>query len=391
MQGRRVLAPRIEARQRRRGRCCLLALWGSAALYLCVQLMAPDIGHAKSPKMGPNEIQSGYRDVLSTLASSDQSAALEALFEFETLVVGDDQPWKRVEDFWRLKLRTLREMLDAESLPLLKPVIMMHHDANQMYLEADRPFLAAHSRIMSVELAEIYADRANSGAAREFSGWVMTSLGAMLWHPTSVISSADLFYRAQIADPGNPTALMGLGAAYERNANYKKAIEYLARLLDLDPENSVAALHMALCQVRSDPLLRAQGVETLRGLQRPEEANWVRSIAHQEVARVQLADADMESAEATIRAGLEALPGDQQLALQLAMVLDGKRRPKEALGVLGSIQPGEGQDASPRLIYDVWEPMDMQSIQDRLTKDAALGLPVLADKLGVNTPAEQGQ
>jgi hypothetical protein len=35
--------------------------------------------------------------------------------------------------------------------------------------------------------------------------------------------------------------------------------------------------------------------------------------------------------------------------------------------------------------------MDMQSIQDRLTKDAALGLPVLADKLGVNTPAEQGQ
>jgi feruloyl-CoA synthase len=76
----------------------------------------------------------------------------------------------------------------------------------------------------------------------------MTSLGAMLWHPSSVISSADLFYRAQLVDPVNPIALMGLGAAYERNANYEKSIEYLSRLLELEPDDSVAALHLAMCQ-----------------------------------------------------------------------------------------------------------------------------------------------
>ena len=341
--------------------------------------------------MGPNEIQSGYRDVLSILATGDEDRALEALFEFETVVVGDEQPWKRVEDFWRLKLRVLREMLDADSLALMMPVIMLHHDANHLYLERDRPFLAGHSRMMSVELAEIYADRANTGAAREFSGWMMTSLGAMLWAPTSVISSADLFYRAQLADPSNPIALMGLGAAYERNANYEKAIEYLTRLLALDPENSVAALHMALCQLRSDVTLRDQTLETLRSLQGSDEVSWVRSIAYQELARAQLADEDVKSAEATIRRGLEALPGDQQLSLQLAMLLDGKRRQKETLEVLRGIEPGDGRVPSSRLIYDVWEPADLEDIRARLRSDAALGLPILADKLGLKAPAGGGQ
>ena len=338
---------------------------------LFAQLLAPGGLHGKSSKMGPTEIQDGYRNVLSLLVSGDEAAALEALFELETAVVGDDRPWKRVEDFWRLKLRTLRQMLDAESLALLKPVILFHHDASQMYAEADRPFLASHSRIMSVELAEIYADRANSAAAREFSGWVMASLGALLWQPTSVISSADLFYRAQLVDPGNPTALMGLGTAYERNAKYEKAIEYLERLRGLDPENSVAALHLALCQMRSDEERRAEGLERLSELQQPEHPHWVRSIAYQEMARVQLANEDVESAEETIRRGLRALPGDQQLAMQLALVLDGQRRPKEALGVLTAIEPAEGQASSPRLVYDLWEPAEMQEIRDRLRRDAA--------------------
>lgn len=390
MQGRQLLAPGIESQQRPRNGF-RVGLWLAVAVWLCTQLAVPGIGHGKSQKLGPNEIQSGYRQVLSILSTGDQEAALEALFELETAVVGDKQPWKRVEDFWRLKLRTLRELLDAESLALLKPVIMLHYEANQMYVERERPFLASHSRVMSVELAEIYADRSNSSAAREFSGWVMTSLGAMLWHPSSVISSADLFYRAQMVDPGNSIALMGLGAAYERKSNYEKSIEYLSRLLEMEPDDSVAALHLALCQVRSDVTLREEGLQTLRGLQGPEEQAWVRSIAYQEVARAQLADEAVEAAEATIREGREALPGDQQLALQLALVLEGKRRPREALGVIERIEPGEAESASPRLLYDVWEPTGMEEIRVRLEKDAALGLPILAGKMGVGAPAGGGQ
>ena len=340
--------------------------------------------------MGPNEIQAGYREVLSILATGDQQAALQALFDFETSVVGEEQPWKRVEDFWRLKLRTLREMLDAETLALLKPVIMLHHDANQMYLQQDRPFLASHSRIMSVELAEIFADRANSAAAREFSGWVMTSLGAMLWHPSSVISSADLFYRAQLVDPANPVALMGLGAAYERNAKYERAMEYFSRRLEIDPENSEATLHLALCQMRSEGPDRDRGLETLEDLQGPETPNWMRSIAHQEVARAQIAAQELESAEATLRRGLEALPGDQQLSLQLALLLDGWRRPQEALGVLKTIDAARGQQPSPRLVYDVWEPTELQETRERLRNDAASGLPILAERVGARAPGGVG-
>ena len=392
MQGRQVLARRVELWQRFGGRRGLIGPWvPAAALWLCVQLVIPGCGYGKLPKMEPNEVQSGYRDVLSILATGDEDRALEALFEFETAVVGDERPWKRVENFWRLKLRVLRELLDADSLALMMPVIMLHHDANQLYVERNRPFLAGHSRMMSVELAEIYADRANTSAAREFSGWVMTSLGAMLWAPTSVISSADFFFRAQMADPSNPIALMGLGAAYERNANYDKAIEYLTRLLELDSEDSVAALHLALCQLRSDVTLRDQALETLRSLQQPEEVSWVRSIAHQEAARAQLAAGEMEAAETTIRRGLKALPGDQQLSLQLAMLLDGQRRRREMLAVLRGIEPGDGRVPSSRLIYDVWEPADLEDIRARLRSDAALGLPILADKLGPRSPAGKDQ
>lgn len=390
MQGRRVVASVTATRQRRCERSRLSTLWVTVAVWSCLQIVATPPGLGKPPKIGPNEIQTRYREVLSILAAGDQEGALEALYDFETLVVGEDQPWKRVEDFWRLKLRTLREMLDAESLDLLKPVIMLHHDANQMYLERDRPFLASHSRTMSVELAEIFADRANSSGAREFSGWVMTSLGAMLWHPSSVISSADLFYRAQLVDPGNPIALMGLGAAYERNASYEKAIEYFSRLLEMDPENSEASLHLALCQVRGDAPHRDQGLETLRSFQGPGTPDWMRSIAHQEVARAEVAAEDVEAAEATVRRGLEALPGDQQLSLQLALLLDARRRPKEALAVLKSIEVADGQEPSPRLAYDVWEPNDLEAIRVRLAKDAELGLPVLASKVGARAPEGWG-
>jgi thioredoxin-like negative regulator of GroEL len=109
------------------------------------------------------------------------------------------------------------------------------------------------------------------------------------------------------------------------------------------------------------------------------------------VARAHLADEEVEAAESTIREGLEALPGDQQLALQLALMLDGKRQPKEALEVLGSIEPSDEQVSSPRLIYDVWEPADMQDIRTRLRNDAALGLPILGDKLGARAPVEVGE
>ena len=117
----------------------------------------------------------------------------------------------------------------------------------------------------------------------------------------------------------------------------------------------------------------------------------MRSIAHQEMARSQVAGKDMEAAEATVRRGLEALPGDQQLSLQLALLLDVRRRPKEALAVLEDIDAANGQEPSPRLTYDVWEPDDMEEIRGRLAKDAASGLPVLAGKMGDPAPEGWGE
>ena len=54
----------------------------------------PSLG--KSPKMGPNEIQTRYREVLSILATGDQEAALEALYDFETWIDRHEELYRKV-------------------------------------------------------------------------------------------------------------------------------------------------------------------------------------------------------------------------------------------------------------------------------------------------------
>lgn len=317
---------------------------------------------AASPALGAairaDEVRSEYRHILGLVAAGKREQALSELVAFETGVVGDQQAWRYIDKIWHIKLGVIRELLEVQPVQLLRPIILLHHDAYFEYAELGRRYLAGHSRQMAAELAEIYVQRAGTPEAVEFSGWVLTSLGAYLWSPNSVGESAELFYRAQLADPGNEIAVLGLSAAYEKKGDYDKAIEYLERAIQLDRGNSEARLRLVLCRLRGGTETPADAMRQLAALADDGSPAWIRSVAFQEMARIQIHDGDLAAAEATLRHGLKALPGDQDLSLQLAAVLERQGRRAEAIDVVETITPT--MEDSPRERYDFWVPLGIE-------------------------------
>ncbi len=357
--------------------------WGGFALAMLCLISAPGSSSpAAAASLKVPEIKAKYREVLAVLATGDLDTALTELMEFETSVVGDEQPWLRMESFWRIKLRTLRDLLKADTLGLLRPVIVLHSEAYFAYGNAKRRFMAGHSRLMATELAEIYALRVNSPEARVFSGQVLTNFGVALWTPTNIVQSSDLFLRAVAADPGNSLALLGLGTAYEHAGNYDRAIRYLSGVLRLEGENHLASLRLALCQLRASEDYVSEATQGLENLTQSEAHQWIRSIAYQELARQKLQAGDLDSAQALLQLGLREIPGDQQISVLLGAVYDLERRPKETIRVLDEIPENGWDRISPRQLYSNWEPVGVDETRARLRAEMDSGLEPLQKALG---------
>ena len=328
--------------------------------------------------MKPLEIQQRYAQVLGVLATGDLDQALADLLQLESTAVGDQQAWRYVDNLWRAKLRVIRDLLDGRNLDLLMPIIVLHHDAYFRYSEMDRRHLAQHSRTMSTELAEILAERSGTPAAISFAGRTLTSFAAYLWSPSNIGLSADLFYRASVVDPSNELALQGLAAAWERSGNYEKAIEVLTQALRQRPDDPELSLRLALCDLRYPEGAHEEALAQLASLTRVQDPKWVRSVAYQELARAQLASDGPSDAAATLREGLQNLPGDQQLSLQLASILDGQRRRSEAMAILDAIDIRGWERESARQTYDFWEPPDLVEVRTGLRREMETGLAPLA-------------
>ena len=361
--------------------------WVLSLVFLVLGALLPAAGQAKGLK--PAEVKAQYREILGTLANGDRDAALLELVDFERRVVGDEEAWRYMEPFWKQKLGVIRDLLGSQPIELLRPIIMLHHDAYFEYLEMHRLYLANHSRVMASQLAEIYAERADTPEARVFSGSVLTSFGAYLWSITSVGSTVDLFYRASLVDPGNGLAVVGLSVAYEKVGDYEKAIEYLSRALLLDPTNAEVRLRLALCQIRSDRETSLPSIASLTALTDEGSPGWIRSIAYQELARTHLLAEREDLAESVLREGVGVLPTDQQLLVQLASLLDRQRRHAESNRLLEAIEADEWRQVSPRERYDVWEPQGVEEVRADLEAKMETGLEPLSAGL-LYSPTEEG-
>ena len=358
---------------------------------LVVVAVAPVAGRpAMAATLKAEEVQPGYRQVLATLAAGDEGQALEELFAFETGVLGEMPRPGKVEAFWRLKLRVIRDLAQSQSVEVLVPIAVFHHDAYLLYRERRRPILAAHSRTMAGELAEFYASRAESQDANVFAGWMLTSFGSFHQQSRSVSTSIAVFRRALELDPANRAAIMGIAVSFERRAEYERAIQALEQALRLDQQNAEARLRLALCTARQEEADRVAARKDLERVIAEEGAeSWVRSVAFQELARLYLEVGESEAAERLIRQGQAEMPGDQQLAIQLAAILDVRRRPKEALQVLGGVQTGDWNHVSPRQIYDRWPTKGLAEARDTMRQMMVARLSLVADGLAAAPMAEE--
>jgi tetratricopeptide (TPR) repeat protein len=370
------------------GRVCYTFNWTRLSfvrLRLGVLLLVLGALPASAAKgIEPLEFKQRYQAVLEILAAGDLDRALSDLTEIERQTVGEEQTWRHLDRLWRLKLQVIRDLLVDHSPDLLRPIIVLHHDAYFRYSEAERPYLAQHSRTMSGELAEVYAERAGTASAGAFAGWLLSSLAATLWSPSNVGGSADLFYRTYMVDPGNPTALRGLAVAYERAGDYDKAIEYLMLALRQEPRDPELLLRLSLCQLRRDETMAETVGPVLATLSREGKPDWIRSVAYQELGRLHVTAGEVEAAARLLREGLEALPGDQQLSLQLAAILDRQRRRSESLATLDAIRIDGWERDSSRLIYDFWSPPDLAGVREELRQEMQKGLAPLATALNAS-------
>ena len=359
-----------------------------SGLLVAASLVALPAGAAK-----PSEaIASGYREILGRLATGEVDGALRDLSTMEKNALGETQTRKQVEALWTVKLRVIRDLIQAESLDVLVPIIVFHHEAAAVYRDERQPVLALHSRHMVDELADYYAKRADDPKAEVFTGWVLSSLGGYVQEARSFSTSRSLFLRALDADPANEFALLSLGVSHEMHGRYWEAVDYYGRLLQLRPDHSEARLRAGLCRLKGN-IPDEVGIRTARELERvarnEKAPPWVRALAYQELAAGRMRAEERQAAERWLREGLAALPGDQTQRIQLASLLERRGARREAQKILAAIESSPDSGDSPRRRYDRMPTEGLEEGRETMRRMMASRLELLSAGLG-DEPAAAG-
>lgn len=331
------------------------------------------------------EVRHGYPRVLGLWAAGDDEAALQGLAELEERLVGPEYKPDDIDRLWRAKLGVLRDMLGVVGPDVMVPVMMLHHDAYLSYRDNEEPILAAHSRVMAEELATFYAQRKDDPAARGVAGSLLTSLGGYLQHGWAWHHSAELFAQATEMWTESDAAHLGLGALYERRAEYTEATERFRAALAINPENLEARLRLGVCLRRAGDLAGAR--RTFEPLAAGGAPVWVELIAIEELAEIRASQGD--SPEALLREAIARYPRNSRLRVQLAHWLDKNGRAPEGDGLLEeAFLAFEPEPESPRYHYSRWPAERLEAIRLTLREAVARFQPVLAD--GVESLQIQG-
>lgn len=357
-----------------------------AALAIGAGSIAPPAGAVRDAAA----IAGDYRAVLARLAAGEVDAALDDLSALERRALAGRRSQRAVEALWIVKLRVIREIIEAQSLAVLVPIIVFHHEAAAGYRAEREPLLALHSRRMVDELADFYVKRAEDPDAEVFTGWVLSSLGGYVLESRSFSTGRQLLLRALEVDPANEFALLSVGVALEMHGRYEEAVEFFTRLVALRPDHAEGRLRLALCRLKAgmaDEVLYRAVPELGRVANDGEAPAWVRSLAFQELAAHHLRRERLDEAEAWLRLGLEELPEDSTQRIQLAALLERRGRRREAQRLLAAIRPAPGGD-SPRRRYDRVPTEGLEDGREAMRRMMAARLPLLS--AGLDGAAARG-
>ncbi len=326
-----------------------------------------------------DRLEKSYVAALDLLAQGQREQALDALMALEIEALGKVPTAGRIDRVWRHKLAVVKRALELSSPELLVPVIVLHHDAYELYREAQQPVLARHARDMATDLATYKAQSSKSPEDKQFAGWVITSFGEALLDLRTSGTSAGILRDALDISPRNPAALLGLAWAHEIHGEYEDAVALLERLLEIQAGHDQARLRLAVCKRRLGELESAHA-ELTRLLNRATQP-WIRSIVYQELARTLISLGRLEAAEVIARDGFEEMPGDQEIAILFASISERRGKPAKADAVVKLVKPvGEGVP-SARYIYDDRPDLEIDEVRSTLHAMMEERLDVLASGL----------
>ncbi len=342
---------------------------------------AAALGMRPGERISPERLQTLYRESLGLWAAGQVDAAAERLMAAEAgmVVEGDIETRKLL---LKAQEQVIRE-LAANNLEVLVPMAMLHHEIYRRHLEQGterHALLTVHARNMARDLALLYEKHGGTEQARTTSARVLTSLGGYLLDSSQQLLAGQLFTLASGFDPGSLGAHLGLATIYEKNGRYDAAVGSLRNAVAVDPMRVEAWLRLGVNLARlgrTDEARRA--LEPLVKI-----ATWVGAVAVQELAGMQIKDEQWPAAEALLRAGIERMPNEGVLYLQLCAVLDRQGRRGEAQEMMSRFLaiPGEERGTS-RLRYnrdpaEVWA-----EVRKRLDESSRTSLPMLAQALGL--------
>jgi len=351
---------------------------------------APTARGKRTRRIDAGPVRNGYRAALRLLAGGDRNGARDAVQELQTRVLTGERP-AASDDLVDVELDIAGDLArkDPESLV---PVLTLHQ---VLYRDAVRKggfLLSTHNRELVFRLVDLYADRSGSPEGkRQASRFLMGLAAEMIWTAPPSLRSR-VFQQILAYDAKQEAAILCLAVDAERQGRYADAVGYLERLSSgQSPAHSEARLRLAVNLARLGKVQEAR--KLLREISDPasQAEPWQLAVAWQETARLQLAAGDLEGAEQTLRAGLQRLPEDDKLALQLGLVRDLRKDPRgarEAVAGLGTPgkTPGKGGAARNRYNQLPLETLDQAwtEVQER----AVAQIPALAAVLGVTAADE---
>lgn len=316
-----------------------------------------------------------YREVLKRLALDDAAAARSELLDLESEVLtasgGNTDALRKAQI-------QVAEQLAASELEALIPLLVLHEELYLIYRQRRLYSLSFHARSMIEELAELYAFRGASQGSAVVAARALVSLGGYLQEVNLPASSREIFTRALEHDPLNKTAMLGLATSYERYGEYAKAVDVLEQLAIAHPDLAESQLRLAIDLKRLG--IHARARQLLRRVVELDAPDWIRSLAHQELARSLLETGAVDDAITVLERSLELAP-EQSAQVMLAHAYDRQRQPRRSSEILDRVAAAPRR-TSARKSYDSWPEASLREEREALAEAAALRVPLVAELLG---------
>jgi Tfp pilus assembly protein PilF len=317
----------------------------------------------------------GYEEALRGLASGTPlDQVVSRLGDVEVEIYRRSPQF--AESLREVELETAQHLGKTDPEVLL-PLSLLHAELYRSLRVRKELYLGESARRTSADLAAAYAER---GGSETVAAQALLSLAADLLASGVQAASRSLLDRALALDGRNEAVGLFLAASAERAGDSARVVKVLERLVQAHPGSAEARLRLGINLERIGRTAEAR--EALQRLASESVPDWVKTVAFQELARLQLRDGRQDRAVALLRQAVSRLPDQTQLAVQLAYLLERQGSPAAAREILARIQPHAQEGGSPRHRYGQWPTAALDEVRRSLTQQSFLRLAALARALG---------